>query len=72
MDVEHALDGLQLRINTAKHLSGISDILSSDDFVYKIQAISKVKAEYFATEGSDVELGKKVQELCAEARSMLY
>lgn len=70
MDVEHALMGLQLRINTAKHLEGICDILSTSDFCAKVADISIKKEAYLL--GPNVELGKKIQECCAAARSTLY
>jgi histidyl-tRNA synthetase len=75
MAVQHALDGLQLRINTAKHLEGISNILSTKGFRDKLDDIIAKKEKYFSAESPlavDLELGKQIQQACSETRGLLY
>lgn len=75
MAVQHALEGLQMRINTAKHLEGISDILGTDAFHQKLGEIKELKEKYFSAESPlavDLELGKQIQQACSEARGLLY
>lgn len=75
MAVKHALDGLQLRINSAKHMEGTCDILGTEGFRKKIEEITELRVKYFSAESPltvDLELGKQIQQKCSETRSLLY
>jgi hypothetical protein len=75
MAVTHALEGLQLRINSAKHMEGISDILGTEVFQKKITDLKELREKYFSAESPlavDLELGKQIQQACSEARGLLY
>lgn len=75
MAVQHALEGLQLRINSAKHMEGISDILGTEAFQKKITDLKELREKYFSAESPltvDLELGKQIQQACSETRGLLY
>lgn len=67
--VQQALDGLQLRINSAKHMEAGIATLDSKFFQDKCDVIRTAKATYFADPSKENAI--VIYDLCQETRRLL-